>query len=220
MNIRLTVLLLILTAFSAAAQAPVRSVSHYPAVQPAAEIHFVDGNVSHFPVMRISKELMRVDAGNSQSHRMPLTYVESVKFNDGCTLYFDKGVFQFDKLVQPARLKNESGDALLEGVLVLNGGQTEALMGAETFRKYQKNSRLTKIGAGAIAAGTMMTIPYVSTVVLNTFKTKKIDEIGGSFAIAGGGLLIAGLTMYFIGNNQCNRVVATYNDGLGVAYTF
>ena len=220
MNIRLSFLLLILTAFSAAAQAPVKTVSHYPSVKPAAEIHFVDGNVGHYPIMRISKDLMRVDTGDSQSQRMPLTYVESIKFNDGCTMFFDKGAFQFDKLVLPALLKNEGGDALLEGVLTLNGSQTEALLGAEAFRTFQKNSRLMKVGMGTIATGTMLTIPYVSSLVLNAFKSDKVIEVGSSLAIAGGGLVVSGLVMYLIGNNQCNRVVATYNNGLGVAYTF
>jgi hypothetical protein len=220
MKIRLSFLLLFLTAFSAAAQAPVKTVSHYPSVKPAAEIHFVDGNVGHYPVMRIGKDLMRVDIGDSQSQRMPLTYVESIKFNDGCTLFFDKGAFQFDKLVMPALLKNEGGDALLEGVLALNKSQTEALMGAEAFRTFQKNSRLVKIGMGTIATGTMLTIPYVSSFVLNAFKTEKIIEVGRPLAIAGGTLVVSGLVMYILGNNKCNRVVATYNDGLGVAYTF
>ena len=33
--------------------------------------------------------------------------------------------------------------------------------------------------------------------------------------------IVSGLVIiYIIGNSGCNRVVATYNDGLGLAYTF
>ena len=101
MRTQLTVILLLLTAFSAAAQFPVKTVNYYPASAPA-EIHFVDGNVSTYPIMRITKDLIRVDPGNNNSIRMPLTYLESIRFGDGCTMFFDKGQFQFDKLVQPA----------------------------------------------------------------------------------------------------------------------
>ena len=103
MRTQLTVFLFLLTTVSAAAQFPVKTVNYYPSSAPA-EIHFVDGNVGTYPVMRITKDLIRVDSGNNQSLRMPLTYLESIRFSDGCTMYFDKGQFQFDKLVQPDRV--------------------------------------------------------------------------------------------------------------------
>ena len=219
MRLRLTIILLVLTAFSAAAQFPVKSVSYYPSSAPA-ELRFVDGNVGTYPIMRITNDLIRVDSHDNQSMRMPLTYLESIRFADGCTMFFENGVFQFDKLVQPALLKNEGGDPMLQGVLKLNNAQAGALMGAEAYRAYRKNSRLLKIGVGTIAGGTILSIPYLSTFVLNTFKTQKLTEIGGPLAIAGGSLIVSGLVMYFIGNSQCNRIVATYNNGLGMAYTF
>lgn len=219
MRLRLTIILLVLTAFSAAAQYPVKSVSYYPSSAPA-ELRFVDGNVGTYPIMRITKDLIRVDYGDNQSMRMPLTYLESIRFVDGCTMFFENGVFQFDKLVQPALLKNEGGDPMLQGVLKLTNAQAGALMGAEAYRAYRKNSRLLKIGVGTLAAGTILTIPYFSASVLNSFKSDKLIEVSGPLAIAGGSLIVSGLVMYFIGNSQCNRIVATYNNGLGMAYTF
>ena len=217
MRTQLTVILLLLTAFSAAAQFPVKTVNYYPASAPA-EIHFVDGNVSTYPIMRITKDLIRVDPGNNNSIRMPLTYLESIRFGDGCTMFFDKGQFQFDKLVQPAVIKNEYGDAMLEGVLKLNSAQTEALMGSEAFREFRKNSLMVKIGAGSLAVGTMLCIPVFMTVVMP-------DALGGfnfveQFGLAGGAFLVGGLIVTLIGNNGCKRVAATYNNGLGLAYTF
>ena len=217
MRIRLTILLLLLTAFSAAAQYPVKTVNYYSPSAPA-EFHFVDGNVHTYPVMRITKDLVRVDPGNNQSIRMPLTYVESIRFNDGCTFYFDKGQFQFDKLVQPAVIKNEFGDAILEGVLKLNSAQTEALMGPEAYREFRKNSLMVKIGAGSLAVGTMLCIPVFMTAVMP-------DALGGfnfveQFGLAGGAFLVGGLIVTLIGNNNCKRIAATYNNGLGLAYTF
>jgi hypothetical protein len=41
-----------------------------------------------------------------------------------------------------------------------------------------------------------------------------------SVTITGGCTFLAGVVLTIIGNNGCNRVIASYNDGLGVAYTF
>ena len=38
--------------------------------------------------------------------------------------------------------------------------------------------------------------------------------------IGGGCLFIAGIVVSIIGNSGCNRVVASYNNGVGLAYTF
>ena len=73
MRIRLSILLLLIAAFSAAAQYPTRTVTHYPTVRPSAEIHFVDGNVGDYPIMRIGQDMMREEVDGDQSTRMPLT---------------------------------------------------------------------------------------------------------------------------------------------------
>lgn len=229
MRTQLTILLLLMTAFSAAAQFPPRTVTHYPAVRPSAEIRFVDGNVGDYPIMRIGKDVMRVEVGGDQSTRMPLTYLESIRFQDGCTLYFDRGELQFDRLVQPARLKNEGGDVVLEGVLPLAGSQTESLMGPDLYRQFRKQSGLVLAGTITLATGTLMLMPYVGKTVtfittgkdaalINAFKD--MSPLGKGVTIGGGTALLAGLAIYIIGNSGCNRVVATYNDGLGLAYTF
>lgn len=229
MRTRLTLLLLLVTAFSASAQFPPRTVTHYPAVRPSAEIRFVDGNVGDYPIMRIGKDVMRVEVGGDQSTRMPLTYVESIRFQDGCTLYFDRGELQFDRLVQPARLKNEGGDAVLEGVLPLTGSQAESLMGQDLYRQFRKQSGLVLAGTITAAAGTLMLMPYVGKTV--TFITtgqraapissfKDMSPLGKGVTIGGGVTLLAGVVIYILGNSGCNRVIASYNDGLGLAYTF
>lgn len=225
MRTRLILILLFITAFSAAAQYPVRTIHNYPATKPA-ELHFVDGNVGNYPVTRISKELIRVESGD-RTLRMPLTYLESVKFSDGCTLFFENGQFQFDKLVQPALLKNESGDALLQGVLKLSKEQAEALMGPETYSQFRKNSVVLKAGIGTLAAGTMLCIPYFSSIVLNSFGDERGTSIFNSMGpawqgitIGGGCLLIGGIVAALIGNSGCNHAISAYNDGLGVVYHF
>ena len=229
MRTRLTLLLLLLTAFSASAQFPPRTVTHYPAVEPPAEINFVDGNVGQYAIMRIGNDVMRVSVGGDQSTRMPLTYVESIRFQDGCTLFFDKGKLQFDRLVQPARLKNEGGDAVLEGVLKLTRPQAESLMGPDLYRQYRKGSGLALAGTFTFAAGAFMLVPYVGKTVsyigtgekaplINSFKDMR--PLGKGITIGGGAVLLAGAVIYLIGNGNCNRVIATYNEGLGLAYTF
>ena len=47
-----------------------------------------------------------------------------------------------------------------------------------------------------------------------------VRPLGKGVTIAGGSALLAGLVIYIIGNRGGNRVVATYNDGLGLACTF
>ena len=225
----LTVLLLLMTAFSAAAQFPVRTAFQYPAVQPPAEIRFMDGRVDHYAIKRIAKDVMRVDIGGDQSTRIPLTIVESIRFQDGCTFYFDGGELQFDRLVQPAWLKNEAGDAVLEGVLKLTGPQAESLLGPDLYRQFRKQSGLTLAGSITMATGVLMLVPYMGQTVsfiaggekaapVGAFKAMR--PLGKGVTIAGGSALLAGLVIYIIGNQGGNRVVATYNEGLGLAYTF
>ena len=213
---------LILTALPAAAQYPVKTVGHYPAVQ-AAELHFVDGNIGQYPIMRIGKEVIRVDVGDNQSTRMPLTYVESILFKDGCTLYFDKGEFRFDKLVQPARLKNESGTVLLEGVLPLTKPQAESLLGPKYNAQYRKQANLLLAGEITLGAGTAMLIPFIGTAIGCKSASEAFKDMNTSWkavTLGGGCFVIAGTVAALIGNAGCNRVIATYNDGVGVAYTF
>ncbi len=225
----LTVLLFLLTAFSAAAQFPVRTAFQYPTVQPPAEIRFMDGRVDHYAIKRIAKDVMRVDIGGDQSTRIPLNVVESIRFQDGCTLYFDGGELQFDRLVRPAWLKNEAGDAVLEGVLKLSGPQAESLMGPDLYRQFRKQSGLTLAGSITMATGVLMLVPYMGQTVsfiaggekaapIGAFKAMR--PLGKGVTIAGGSALLAGLVIYIIGNRGGNRVVATYNDGLGLAYSF
>ena len=225
----------LLTAFPAAAQyarqadthTPVRTVSGN-AVTPAAEFHFVDGTTGHYPIVRISKDLVRVNTGGDQSMRMPLTYVDSIRFQDGCSLHFDKGALQFDQLTQPARLKNEIGDVLLEGVLQLSKPQAEALMGPEYYRPFRKKVRLLKAGEITLFAGTAMVIPFVGKAIPGAFSGNftpaeafnYMSPFWKGVTIGGCGALLTGAALALIGNAGCNRIIATYNDGLGVAYTF
>ena len=222
------ILLLLVTAFTAAAQFPVKVVNHYPSVYPAAEIHFVDGNVSSYPIKRISKDLIRVDTRDDQSIRMPLTFVDRIKFNDGCTLFFENGQFQFDKLVQPKFLKNESGDVLLEGVLPLTTAQAESLLGSDTFREFRKDKRILRAGEITLFTGVAMVTPYLGFAVASLPKEdygladayKSLSPTLKGITIGGGCLILAGAVVAIIGNSGCSRILATYNNGLGVAYSF
>ena len=217
--IGLAAVAMILAAIPAAAQ--YQHPSHYSPVQ-AAELHFVDGNIGNYPIMRIGKELIRVENGD-QTMRMPLTYVDSILFKDGCTLYFDKGEFQFDKLVRPALLKNETGDVLLEGVLPLTKPQAESLMGPEYYPQYRKQAALVLAGEIGVGVGAALLLPYLGTAIdcKSTSEAFKTMSPGWkAVTISGGGLILAGAAVLLIGNTGCNRIIATYNDGLGVAYTF
>jgi hypothetical protein len=80
-----------------------------------------------------------------------------------------------------------------------------------------------------MATGTLMLMPYVGKTVtffakgenaplINSFKD--MGPLGKGVTIGGGTALLAGLVIYVIGNSGCSRIVATYNDGLGLAYTF
>ena len=228
MRTLLTSLLLLAASFTAAAQFPVKTVNHYPTVYPAAEIHFADSSVSNYPIKRISKDLIRVDTGDEQSIRMPLTFVDRIKFNDGCTLFFENGQFQFDKLVQPAFLKNESGDVLLEGVLQLTKAQAESLMGPGTYRDFQKSKRVFRAGEITLFTGIVMVVPYMGFAIASISQKdyglvdvfKDSSPAWKGLTIGGGCLILAGAVVAIIGNTGCNRVIATHNDGLGVAYTF
>ena len=212
MRIKLTILFLLATALSAAAQ---------------SEFHFTDGTSAVFPITRISNIHVRVNTGNDQTLRMPLTFVESIRFKDGCTLFYDKGELQFDKLVQPARLMNESGDVLLEGVLKLTKPQAESLMGPELYGEFRKNNRLLQASLITMAAGTLMMTHYLADSMPCLFNDYSPVDVFKNYStplkvvtVSGGVILLSGIVMSIIGNSGCNRVIATYNEGLGLAYTF
>ena len=220
--IALTTLALILAAIPSAAQYRTKTPTHYSPVQ-AAELHFVDGNIGNYPIMRIGKELIRVENGPEQTMRMPLTYVDSILFKDGCTLYFDKGEFQFDKLVRPALLKNETGNVLLEGVLPLTKPQAKSLLGPEYYPQYRKQAALVLAGKISIGVGTAFLLPYLGTSIECKSASEAFKEMNPNWkavTLGGGGLILAGAAVFLIGNSGCSRVIANYNDGLGLAYTF
>ena len=225
---------LFLTAFSASAQFPpagtspaVRTVTSGPGT-PVAEFHFVDGTTGHYPIQRISKELVRVNTESVQSMRMPLTYVESIRFQDGCTLHFDKGEFRFDQLTKPALLKNELGDVLLEGVLQLTKPQAEKMMGPQYYAQFRKQARLLRAGEITLFAGSAMLIPYVGKAIPGALTGnytpaevfKSMPPIWKGVTFGGCAAILTGTVLAFIGNAGCNRIIATHNNGLGVAYTF
>lgn len=213
---------LILAAIPAAAQYRTKTPTHYSPVQ-AAELHFVDGNIGNYPIMRIGKELIRVANGPEQTLRMPLTYVDSILFKDGCTLYFDKGEFRFDKLVRPALLKNETGNVLLEGVLPLTKSQAESLLGPEYYPQFRKHAALVLAGKISVGVGTTLLFPYIGSAISCKSTTEAFKTMSPGLkavTLSGGGLILAGAAVFFIGNAGCSRVIANYNDGLGLAYTF
>ena len=220
--IGLAAVAMILAAIPAAAQYRTKTPTHYSPVQ-AAELHFVDGNIGNYPIMRIGKELIRVANGPEQTLRMPLTYVESIFFKDGCTLYFDNGEFQFDKLVRPAHLENETGNVLLEGVLPLTKPQAKSLLGPEYYPQYRKQAALVLAGKISIGVGTAFLLPYLGTAIECKSASEAFKGMNTSWkavTLGGGGLILAGAVVFLIGNSGCSHVIANYNDGLGLAYTF
>ena len=223
MRNRLTILLLFAVSMSAAAQFPVYIEGPYPGPRPPAEIRFTDGTSGVYPVVRITKDLMRINLETDQSRRVPLTFVESMTFRDGCTLFFRDGEFQFDKLVQPARIRNESGDVLLEGVLQLTKPQAESLMGPEYYRQFRKHSRILMAGGITMMVGTAMLVPYLGTAIADHSPADAFRDIAPAWkgvTLGGCGVLLAGAVIAFIGNSGCNRVAASYNNGLGLVYSF
>ena len=212
MRFKLAILFLLATALSATAQ---------------SELHFTDGTSGVYPITRISDIHIRVDVGDNQTLRMPLTYVDSIRFMDGCKLYYENGELQFDKLVQPARLMNESGDVLLEGVLKLTKPQAESLMGPDLYGEFRKNNRLLQASLITMAAGTLMMTPYFAESMPCLFTDESPVDVFKKYStpmkvvtVSGGAILLTGIVMSIIGNSGCNRVIATYNQGLGLAYTF
>ena len=102
-------------------------------------------------------------------------------------------------------------------------------MGPDLYRQFRKQSGLTLAGSITMATGVLILVPYMGQTVsfiaggekaapIGAFKAMR--PLGKGVTIAGGSALLAGLVIYIIGNRGGNRVVATYNEGLGLAYTF
>ena len=101
--------------------------------------------------------------------------------------------------------------------------QAESLLGPEYYPQYRKQATLVLAGKISIGVGTALLLPYMGRAIdcKSTSEAFKTMSPGWkAVTLSGGGLILSGAAVFLIGNSACDRIIATYNDGLGVAYTF
>ena len=112
-------------------------------------IYTVNGDVYHSRVYRITPEVVRFDPfynNYATINYFSRSYVDSIVFNDGAVLRFDKdGVLSRNNLLSIPNMKVKTDGIYAEGLIKLTKEETMDLLGKEKYLLYYKpsNSNLT-----------------------------------------------------------------------------
>ena len=161
--------------------------------------------------------------------KVPFTYMKSIRFSDGCEVFFnDKGLV-FDQTRNIRVVKASRGALYLEGVYKMNKPELQMLVGEEAYRKQIRPYRIL-YDAGEVFAygGIALCLPWLGTKALDlvTPADKKPTSTPGqikfstanTLAIVGVACVAAGTTMCIIGHSGCQRFARSFTEG-GMHFT-
>ena len=201
-----------------------------PTAKAQQEIHLIDGSVLQAPIHSIQQDYVRIYLTKKDlSRRIPLTNIEKICFQDGGVLSFVQGELQFDQIIQPVSLTARGGQLYLEGVRELKKEDVARLLDPVSYQEYRKQSRYADIGEIALISGLGMTTPYVGLALYYQFVTHRqspaetFRDMGLPLqivSVAGIGVLAGGIWMMSSGNKGCRKIAASYNNGVGIAFSF
>lgn len=164
--------------------------------------------------------------------KVPFFYATSVRFKDGCEMFFDKQGLLFDKTLNPGFVKVDSGTGmLLEGVYEMSVAETKSYFGEdfymENIRPYRK---LYNAGALTCTGGFLLILPWGADKLFRALAAAQKPNGGhtpmafnytliNTLAISGVICLAGGVTMVIIGHNGCKRAALSFSGtGLTVAF--
>ncbi len=225
--------ILLCMSLGAWAQDKIRTVTGETVVRKVVKIDRVDRS-KLLPEEAPKRKYLRLK-GTRESGldtKVPFSYATSVRFKDGCEMFFDKQGLLFDKTLNPGFVRVDSGTGmLLEGVYEMSIAETKRYFGEdfymENIRPYRK---LYNAGALTCFGGVLLTLPWGSDKLLRVIRDAS-RQVGGShvpvldakvlnaLAISGVICLAGGVTMVIIGHNGCKRAALSFS-GTGLAVTF
>lgn len=203
----------------AAAQEEIRTVGGETEIRKVRTIERQSFWMKHPQILLESKR------PEGSPNKVPFTYMESIRFQDGCVMYFDENGLLFDQVKNPATLTVSRGvDLKLEGVYSMSKPEMKQLFGQEYYNKNIRPYRiLYNAGEAVTIGGIILSLPLVSQELSKIFDSPVVfsqphHETFQKMAIVGAVFIAGGATMCIIGHNGCKRVAINFT-GTGVNLT-
>lgn len=164
--------------------------------------------------------------------KVPFSYVKSIRFEDGCEVFFDNDGLVFERTRNPHKLTAQNATLFLEGVYPMDKTEMQMLLGSEVYKNQIQPYR-TLYNAGEIVSygGAVLCLPWLATKVMEwaTPADKRPTSPSGNIrtsafnalAIAGVACMATGITLCIIGSNGCKRFAVSFTgDGINLSHQF
>ena len=204
------------------------------------EIRTVAGDTVLRTVLRIDRPWFlsrgdKVHLKNTKKGKLPVkvpfSYLESIRFQDGCEVFFNEKGLQFERTLNPQRVKvNRGSGLLLEGVYEMGIPDIQLLFGEERCQVgLLPYRRLYNVGVISSFGGVLLCMPLVTREMAVLLahaggrheEARSMDFIKGSvpMAIAGVVCIAGGVTLAVIGHKGCERFALSFT-GTGLSMRF
>ena len=99
--------------------------------------------------------------------KVPFSYVKSIRFEDGCEVFFDNDGLVFERTRNPRKLTAQNATLYLEGVYPMDKTEMQMLLGSEVYKNQIQPYR-TLYNAGEIVSygGAVLCLPWLATKVM------------------------------------------------------
>ena len=164
--------------------------------------------------------------------KVPFSYVKSIRFEDGCEVFFDNDGLVFERTRNPRKLTAQNATLYLEGVYPMDKTEMQMLLGSEVYKNQIQPYR-TLYNAGEIVSygGAVLCLPWLATKVMEwaTPADKRPTSPSGNIrtsafnalAIAGVACMATCITLCIVGSNGCKRFAVSFTgDGVNLSHQF
>lgn len=164
--------------------------------------------------------------------KVPFNYLRSIRFEDGCEVFFEGGGLVFERTRNPRKLTAQNATLYLEGVYPMDKTEMQMLLGPEVYKaKVQPFRTLYNVGEIASYGGAVLCLPWLATKVLEwatpadkrpTLPSGRIKTtVVNALAIAGVACMATGITLCIVGSNGCKRFAVSFTgDGVNLSHQF
>lgn len=164
--------------------------------------------------------------------KVPFNYLRSIRFEDGCEVFFESGGLVFERTRNPRKLTAQNATLYLEGVYPMDKTEMQMLLGPEVYKaKVQPFRTLYNVGEIASYGGAVLCLPWLATKLMEwaTPADKRPTSPSGNIrtsafnalAIAGVACMATGITLCIVGNNGCKRFAVSFTgDGVNLSHQF